>query len=133
MKSVATASVQSTDRNYRHAITTGHGHDLTTDEPTELGGQNAGPAPYELFLAGLGACTAITLRMYAEKKGWNIGELKVELDLQKNHEGETLIQRTLTSNAVLSDEQWERLLAVSEKTPVTLTVKQGTPIETRRG
>lgn len=132
MKAIATANVQSTGVNYRHDITTGHGHSLAADEPAELGGTNAGPAPYELFISGLGACTAITLRMYAEKKAWDLGEFSVSLTLLKNHEGETRIERTLHSSAALSDEQWEKLLAVAEKTPVTLTVKQGAPITTRR-
>jgi putative redox protein len=132
MKPIANAHIRSAGPRYRHEIETG-GHQLLADEPLAHGGGNAGPAPYELFLSGLGACTAITLRMYAEKKGWDIGELKVELVLLKDHDGNTRIERTLRSNAALSDEQWEKLLAVSEKTPVTLTVKQGAPIETRRG
>jgi putative redox protein len=132
MKPIANASVRSSGPHYRHEIETGHGHRLLADEPETDGGGNAGPAPYELFLSGLGACTAITLRMYAEKKGWDIGELKVELTLLKDREGNTRIERRLHSNASLSDEQWEKLLAISEKTPVTMTVKQGAPIETRR-
>jgi putative redox protein len=133
MKSIANVAVQSGGANYRHSIHTGHGHDLVADEPVADGGANAGPAPYELFLSGLGACTAITLRMYAERKGWDIGELGVELSLLKSLEGETKIERVLKSSAALSEEQWERLLAIAEKTPVTLTVKQGAPIATRRG
>lgn len=131
MKSVATAEVVSTDSNYRHNIHTGH-HDLVADEPVSAGGQDAGPAPYDYVLAGLGACTAITLRMYAEKKNWDIGELKVELTLLKNHEGEASIERVLRSSATLSNEQWERLLDIAGKTPVTKTLQAGTPISTTR-
>lgn len=132
MKPIANAQVRSAGPNYRHEIQAGH-HALLADEPPEHGGLDAGPAPYELFLSGLGACTAITLRMYAEKKGWNLGAFKVELTLLKDRDGNTQIERSLHSDAALSDEQWEKLLAVAEKTPVTLTVKQGAPISTRRG
>jgi len=131
MKAISTASVTSTDRNYRHNITTGV-HPLVADEPVHAGGQDTGPAPYDFVLAGLGACTAITLRMYAEKKGWDLGEFRVELTLFKNREGEARIERQLRSSAALTDEQWEKLLGIAEKTPVTLTLKAGTPISTQR-
>lgn len=131
MKAVATARVVSTDANYRQNIHTGT-HDLVTDEPVSAGGQDAGPAPYDFVLAGLGACTAITLRMYAQKKAWDIGELKVELTLLKNHEGDASIERVLHSSATLSDEQWERLLDIAGKTPVTKTLQAGSPISTSR-
>lgn len=131
MKPVATAHVVSGNEAYRHDIRTGN-HQLVADEPDTYGGKDKGPAPYDYVLSGLGACTAITLRMYAEKKGWDIGQLDVGLSLYKNAEGETLIKRTLHSSADLSDEQWERLLAVAEKTPVTLTLKAGSTITTQR-
>ncbi|MGH8491500.1 MAG: OsmC family protein [Moraxellaceae bacterium] len=131
MKAVATAHVVSTGINYRHNIHTGS-HDLITDEAASAGGQDAGPAPYDYVLAGLGACTAITLQMYAQRKQWNIGELRVELTLLKNHEGEARIERVLHSSATLSEEQWERLLDIAGKTPVTKTLQAGSPISTTR-
>lgn len=131
MKPIATAHVVSGDVAYRHDIRTGN-HPLVADEPAAFGGKDQGPAPYDYILAGLGACTAITLRMYAEKKGWDIGQLDVDLALHKNSEGDALIKRVLHSSAMLSEEQWERLMAVVEKTPVTLTLKAGATITTRR-
>lgn len=132
MKAISTAQVQSSGPHYRHRIRTGV-HELIADEPTAAGGQDAGPAPYDYLLAGLGACTAITLRMYAEKKGWELGELQVELTLLKNREGDTHVERVLHSDAALSDEQWQRLLEVAGKTPVTRTLQEGATISTRRG
>lgn len=132
MKAISTAQVQSDGPHYRHRIRTGE-HNLIADEPTAAGGQDAGPAPYDYLLAGLGACTAITLRMYAEKKGWELGELQVELTLLKNREGDTRIERVLHGGAALSDEQWQRLLEVAAKTPVTRTLQEGATISTRRG
>lgn len=131
MKEVASAKVVSADTLYRHDITTG-AHKLVADEPAHAGGANAGPAPYELLLASLGACTAITLRMYAEKKGWALGRLAVDLQLLKNKEGETRIERQLRASGALDEAQWARLLEIAEKTPVTLTLKTGAQIETRR-
>lgn len=131
MKAIASATVVNGAENYRQDISTGR-HSLIADEPEHAGGRDAGPAPYDYLLTGLGACTAITLRMYAERKGWNIGQLKVDLEFFKNKEGESRIERRLSSDAVLTDEQWGRLLEISEKTPVTLTLKTGTPIATSK-
>lgn len=132
MKEIASISLRSAGPNYHHDIETGHGHRLTADEPIE-GGGNTGPAPYELYLSGLGACTAITLRMYAERKGWELGEVSVELKLSKDHEGRAHIERVLHASGRLDDAQWQRLLEIAGKTPVTRTVLEGAPITTRRG
>lgn len=132
MKVISSARVVSGDVAYRHEIETGS-HHLVADEPEHAGGQDAGPAPYDYVLSGLGACTAITLRMYAEKKGWELGRFQVELNLLKDREGNTRIERTLHASGELSEEQWTRLLEVSEKTPVTLTLRAGAEIVTQRG
>jgi putative redox protein len=131
MKQIATAHVVSDGANYRHAVTTGR-HQLLADEPAAAGGGDTGPTPYDLLLASLGACTAITLRMYAERKGWDLGQLKVELQLLKNREGDTRIDRQLSADGRVEAVQWIRLLEIAEKTPVTLTLKAGVQIETRR-
>ncbi len=131
MKEIANAHVVSGDVHYRHEIETG-AHHLVADEPPHAGGADAGPAPYQLLLASLGACTAITLRMYAEKKEWDLGRLSVSLQLLKNREGETRIERQLSADGKLEEVQWIRLLEIAEKTPVTLTLKSGATIETRR-
>ena len=104
------------------------GHDLIGDEGPGLGGKNMGPAPYDFLLAGLGACTAITLRMYADRKGWPLESVEVALKLTNK---ESLrIDRVLTI-AGLDDEQMARLADIAERTPVTLTLKGGLPIDTR--
>jgi putative redox protein len=122
----ATATIGQT--RYAVAITTG-AHALTADEGPALGGQDAGPAPYDLLLSGLGACTAITLKMYAERKGWDLKSLNVDLKLYK--EGErTHIHRTLHIDGGLDGEQRARLADIAERTPVTLTLKAGADILT---
>jgi putative redox protein len=104
------------------------GHAITADEPQALGGQGAGPAPYDLLLASLGACTAITLKMYAERKGWALESLDVSLRLVGTDERR--IVRTLVIKG-LEDSQKARLAEIAERTPVTKTLKSGLPIETR--
>ena len=98
---------------YATAVRAGR-HPLNADEPASRGGTDTGPSPYELLLAGLGACTAITLRMYAEKKGWNLGEFRAELSLARDDDGKVQIHRTLHSDQPLKDEQWQRLLAAAD-------------------
>ncbi len=131
MKRIASAVVTRVGPDYAQSITTG-GFDLMSDEPVSDGGQNAGPAPYGLVLAGLGSCTAITLQMYAKRKGWDIGRLEVALTLEKDAEGGTSIQRTLRSDAPLTAEQWDKLIDIAGKTPVTKTLIAGAAITTRR-
>ncbi|HEX6927869.1 MAG TPA: OsmC family protein [Gammaproteobacteria bacterium] len=104
-------------------------HELDADEPESNGGTDTGAAPYELLLAALGACTAITLKMYAGRKQWDIGRLDVKLRFFKTRDGER-IERDVHPGAGLSGEQRARLLEICEKTPVTLTIKRGTPITT---
>ena len=126
------ASVISTDTNYLHRLRTGH-FDLSTDEPKALGGQGAAPAPFDYYLAALAACTAITLRMYAEKKGWNLGEFRADLNLTRDEDGKVSVHRVLHSDQPLSDEQWQRLLEIVEKTPVTRAMREGARITSERG
>jgi putative redox protein len=131
MKRLASAVVTPTGPNYEQDIATG-GFELKSDEPASAGGRNAGPAPYALVLAGLGSCTAITLKMYADRKGWDIGRLRVALTLDKNAGGNAFIARVLSSDAALSAEQWDRLIEIAGKTPVTKTLSSGAQITTTR-
>ena len=105
------------------------GHHLIADEPASNGGANAGPAPYDLLLASLAACTAITLRMYADRKQWDVGSIGVDLHFLRDGDGER-IERKLRLDATLSEEQRARLADIAERTPVTLTLKRGLPITT---
>ncbi len=132
MRSVATASIQSTGKHYEHRVRAGS-HALIADEPRERGGQDEGTAPFDYLLTALGSCTAMTLQMYAERKGWVLGDVGVDLAFFVDGVGHTRITRTLKSTADLSDEQWTRLLEIAEKTPVTLVVRDGTTIATIRG
>ena len=131
MKRIASAVLAAAGPNYAQNIETG-GFSLVADEPIGGGGRNAGPAPYNLLLASLGACTAITLKMYADRKGWSIGALKVALTLHKDDDGGTHIARLLSSDAPLEAAQWDKLVEIAGKTPVTRTLRAGATITTTR-
>ena len=107
------------------------GHLLTADEPVSRGGTDSGPTPYGLLLAALGACTSITLRMYAERKEWDLGSIRVALRHEKTADGGDHIEREVTFSAPLTDEQRARLAEIAEKTPVTKTIRAGASIHTQ--
>ena len=124
---VATAAVTMGATRYAVDVTTGH-HRFVADEPKGGGGADAGPSPFDLLLSSLGACTAITLRMYAERKGWPLATIEVRLTYR--WEGETpQIERVLTL-AGLDDAQRARCAEIAEKTPVTRALKRGADIRT---
>jgi len=122
----ATAEIGTID--YATALKAGH-HALTADEGPALGGKDTGAAPHELLCAALAACTAITLRMYAERKSWVLQSAHVDVLFQ--HQGEQrTITRRLRLDGDLDDAQRARLADIAERTPVTLTLKQGVAITT---
>jgi putative redox protein len=123
------------DSAEHYAVTIQNGkHSLTADEPLAAGGTDTGSSPYQLFLSGLAACTSITLRMYADRKGWSLGTIHVDVELDKAGEDDTgKIKRVISFSEPLSGEQRSKLLAIAEKTPVTRTIKAGAPITTELG
>jgi putative redox protein len=107
-------------------------HTIVCDEPESNGGKDSGPAPYQLVLSGLGACTAITLKMYAQRKSWDVGQLTVKLAMFREEQGER-IERVISSTATLTQEQKDKLLEIAGKTPVTKTLAKAAKIETKLG
>jgi putative redox protein len=106
------------------------GHILVADEPPSNGGKDAGADPYELLLASLGACTAITLRMYADRKQWDVGSITVDLHFKRDAQRAERVERTLHLAGDLSEEQLARIADIAERTPVTLTLKRSLNIVT---
>jgi putative redox protein len=116
--------------HYSQQIVSGH-HRLTADEPAARGGGDSGASPYELLLGSLGACTSITLRMYAGRKGWELGKITVGLRFTAANETEKAhIERRLSFSKPLTEEQQQRLLEIADKSPVTLTLRAGVAIDT---
>jgi uncharacterized OsmC-like protein len=110
------------------------GHELVADEPTNLGGTDAGPTPYDYLLAALGSCTTMTLRMYADRKGWPLESVTVRLSQDRVHatdceECETeegridRIEREIELEGPLDEEQRLRLLEIADKCPVHRTMQ----------
>ncbi|MDQ3910431.1 MAG: OsmC family protein [Actinomycetota bacterium] len=119
-----------------------NGYALVADEPATLGGTGAGPTPYDYLLAGLGSCTAITVRMYADRKGWPLESVTVRLEHGRIHakdceECETnsgridRVELELELQGPLVAEQRERLREIAAKCPVKRTLDSEVLIETR--
>jgi putative redox protein len=125
---VATVHLHARGEPYAQDMQTRH-HSVAADEPESRGGKDAGPRPYELLLSALGACTSITLRMYAERKGWDVGAVSIALDLFKDGEADR-IDRVISFEKSITDEQRARLLEIAGKTPVTKTIMHGATITT---
>lgn len=106
---------------------------LLMDEPQSVGGNDLGPDPYTALLASLAACTLSTLRMYIDRKGWEIPEIHIAVNLsqQRNESIETTFTRNISFNSELSAEQKEHLLRIAEKCPVSLILKNKIFINTQ--
>ncbi len=128
---IATAMVASEETPYGVRINAG-GHALRGDEPVDRGGADSGPAPFGLLLSGLGACTAITLRMYAEHQSWPLAGVDVELTYVVKDRNTGWIDRLITLHGV-GEDQRAKLAEIAEKTPVTRAVRAGTEIRTTTG
>jgi putative redox protein len=94
-------------------------HRLTADEPLDHGGEDAGPSPQELLAASLASCTAITMEMYAARKGWDIGDVTVDVNYEPAQRGSpTRFVMEVELPKEMPDEQRERLMQIAAKCPV---------------
>ena len=134
-------SVEETDGKFGQNIQAGK-HKLYADEPVSMGGQDAGPSPYDFLLAGLGACTSMTIRMYAEHKKIPLEHVSVLLSHQKIHANDCescetqsgkidLIERKIDLKGKLSQEQKEKLLKIADRCPVHRTLHSEIKIKTQ--
>jgi putative redox protein len=120
MKAIA---ARTSGDSYRHRIDIRQ-HQLTADEPTDNGGEDQGPTPQELLAASLAGCVAITMEMYAQRKGWTIGEVAVECRYEQAERGQpTAVMLILRLPDGLSPEQVERLSTIAAKCPVHRTLE----------
>ena len=108
---------------FKHTIDI-RNHNLTVDEPHERGGEDDGPSPQELLAASLASCTAITMEMYAKRKGWDIGKVEVAVDYTPAERGcPTRFRLELRLPADCTEEQRERLQVIAAKCPVHRTLE----------
>jgi putative redox protein len=116
---------------YAHEVEIEGGHSLVVDEPVDVGGADSGPSPTRLVASALASCIAITMEMYAERKGWKLGAVEVQVDVE--YEGQ--IPRSFTASIRLpeglDDEQRERLLVVARKCPVHKALKGEADVSVR--
>jgi putative redox protein len=99
-------------------------HQLTADEPEDQGGEDMGPSPQELLAASLASCTAITMEMYAKRKGWNVDGLEVDVDYTPADRGSvTRFELVMKMPAHLSEEQVSKLQAIAAKCPIHRTLE----------
>lgn len=104
---------------YKVNIESPTGNVLVADEPIAMGGNDLGFSPKELLTSALAACTSATLRMYADRKGWDLEEVKLEITLERDDkENKTIINRRLELIGNLDDSQKSRLLAVANACPM---------------
>lgn len=122
-----TVHVQSGHGPYAQTVSVRH-HQFTADESPELGGEDAGPNPGELLLSALGACVAITIKMYARRKGWALDDVAVDVS-GSTQDGVYVIERKLTFTGALSDEERQRLTEIAGRCPVSKRLAG--PIEIR--
>jgi putative redox protein len=115
-------------RGYTHDVEIEGGHTLVIDEPVADGGGNEGPSPTRTLGAALAACTAITAEMYADRKGWDLGALEVEVQIAYDGPAPTGFEVTLRCPAELDDDQLQRLLRIAAKCPVHRLLSQETTV-----
>src|SRR6266850_7580115 len=120
--------------NLKNEVSYGNHNTLITDEPVEAGGEDAGPDPYTLLLAALGSCISMTTKLYAKRKGWPLESVTVRLRQQRIHAADCLtcsketegfihqIERSVTFEGNLSEEQLARLQEIAHKCPVHKTL-----------
>jgi putative redox protein len=114
-------------QGYTHDVEVA-GHRVVIDEPEEAGGANQGPSPTRLLAAALAACTAITIEMYADRKGWELGDVQVDAEVE--YEGPTpkAFNVTLKLPGGLTEEQLERLRVIAGKCPVHRALSSETEV-----
>lgn len=122
---------------YENSVSVGS-HELISDEPASMGGGDMGPGPYEYVAAGLGACTSMTLRMYAERKKWSLEKVSVNVSFFREHsvgapdaEKLDVFERVITIQGDLDHQQRERLIEIANKCPVHKTLERQVHIRTR--
>lgn len=130
MKEKAKAVLE--NENYLTKITNRH-HVYFTDEPTDVGGQDKYTTPQELLLGSLASCVATTLRMYANRKGWDLGSIGVDVTMRSvntDHGAEFEFSQnfTFSNSSKLTTEQMDRLVQIAKKCPVSQIIQKTTKI-----
>jgi putative redox protein len=117
------ATARRDNGSYRHTVSV-RSHDLVVDEPKDQGGNDTGPDPQEMLAVSLASCVAITIEMYATRKGWNIGDVECEVVYEPAQRGSpTKFHLILRLPKELPEDQRERLMQIAAKCPVHRTLE----------
>jgi putative redox protein len=112
------ATARREERTLRHTVQV-RDHQLTVDEPLDSGGEDAGPDPQELLAVSLASCTAITIEMYAARKGWDVGHVEVDVEYKAAERGcPTKFELVMRLPDDVPEERLQRLLVIAAKCPV---------------
>lgn len=132
MASNQITAITELDRSHYKTKVYSGGHFIYSDEPAGVGGTDEGMPPAALLLASLGSCTAITIRMYADRKGFNLDHIKIELAICKEEEitRETTINRKIEFTGDLTADERKRLLVIADKCPIHKMLSNPIKIET---
>lgn len=137
----ALVRVEKIGEKYTQLVQTA-GHEWLADEPASVGGDNLGPTPYDMLLAGLGACTSMTMKMYADRKKWDLTGARVLLEHSREHRADCedceksqidVIDRVVVLEGDLDEEQRARLMEIADKCPVHRTLTNRIEINTLAG
>ncbi|KFF02746.1 OsmC family protein [Flavobacterium hydatis] len=124
-----TASIDT--RKYRTEIKSASGNIVIADEPQEVGGKNLGFSPSELLASALASCTLITLRMYIDRKQWDVTEINISVDFERNSEQNvSLLNRKIEITGNVDEAQKERLLKIANSCPIHKTLTNTIQIQT---
>lgn len=118
---------------YAHEVEMEGGHAIVVDEPAAAGGTDTGPSPTRLLAASLASCIAITVEIYAGRKGWDLGEVRVDVDVEYDGPRPASFAAALRLPEGLDEMQRERLLAVARKCPVHRALAGETPVTVANG
>ncbi|PXY39051.1 osmotically inducible protein OsmC [Flavobacterium cheongpyeongense] len=126
-----TLSAKIDTRLYRTEITSASGNIVIADEPQEAGGKNLGFSPSELLASALASCTLITLRMYINRKQWNVSEISIKVDFEKDIEQNiSLFTRKIKITGEIDESQKQKLHLIAEKCPIHKTLTNAIKIQT---
>ena len=128
MSKISYAQTTITEEKYRSSIQAGK-HTFISDEPSDEGGTDLGPTPIQMLAGSLGACTAITLRMYADRKGWPLKQADVDVTINRSTPP-AVITRQIRLHGPLDAEQRARLMQIADACPVHKILSAAIPVTT---
>lgn len=120
MEEIISVKAQLAHSAYKTTLSNGR-TEIIADEPPAKGGTDLGPTPHELLAMSLASCTAITLRMYTQTKNWDVGEITVQVDINRE-EGVATFNRNIQFTNLISEEMYKRILIIADKCPVHKTL-----------